>query len=88
MKIIISPRAEKELKKITKIDQIAIARKIRLIKESPVILKEEKLSGYKNIYRVRIGEYRIVYRRTVKEIYIVLIGHRKDIYRLVDQFFR
>ncbi|NCN22064.1 hypothetical protein AUJ27_00880 [Candidatus Falkowbacteria bacterium CG1_02_37_44] len=88
MKIIISPRAEKELKKITKIDQIAIARKIRLIKESPVILNEEKLSGYKNIYRVRIGEYRIVYRRTVKEIYIVLIGHRKDIYRLVDQFFR
>lgn len=76
------------LKKITKIDQIAIARKIRLIKESPVILNEEKLSGYKNIYRVRIGEYRIVYRRTVKEIYIVLIGHRKDIYRLVDQFFR
>jgi len=66
MKIIISPRAEKELKKITKIDQIAIARKIRLIKESPVILNEEKLSGYKNIYRVRIGEYRIVYRRTVK----------------------
>jgi len=88
MKIIISPRAEKELKKITKIDQIVIARKIRLIKESPVILNEEKLSGYKNIYRVRIGEYRIVYRRTVKEIYIVLIGHRKDIYRLVDQFFR
>ena len=88
MKIIIPPRAEKELKKITKIDQIAIARKIRLIKESPVILNEEKLSGYKNIYRVRIGEYRIVYRRTVKEIYIVLIGHRKDIYRLVDQFFR
>ena len=88
MKIIISPRAEKELKKITKIDQIAIARKIRLIKESTLFLNEEKLSGYKNIYRMRVGEYRIVYQRTVNQIYIVLIGHRKDIYRLVDQLFR
>ncbi|PIP15013.1 hypothetical protein COX47_02030, partial [Candidatus Roizmanbacteria bacterium CG23_combo_of_CG06-09_8_20_14_all_35_49] len=49
---------------------------------------EEKLSGYKNIYRMRVGEYRIVYQRTVNQIYIVLIGHRKDIYRLVDQLFR
>lgn len=88
MKIIISPRAEKELKKITKIDQIAISRKIRIIKEDPVNLNEEKLSGYKNIYRVRVGEYRIVYRRTINEIYIVLIGHRKDIYQLIDQLFR
>jgi mRNA interferase RelE/StbE len=88
MKIIISSRAEKELKKITKIDQIAIARKIRLIKEFPMTPNEEKLSGYKNIYRVRVGEYRIVYRKTVNEIYIVLIGHRKDIYRLVDHLLR
>ena len=88
MKIIISPRAEKELKKIAKVDQIAIVRKIRLIKEPPFASNEEKLSGYKNIYRVRVGEYRIVYRRAVNEIYIVLIGHRKDIYRLVDQLLR
>jgi len=80
MKIIISPRAEKELKKIPKIDQIAIARKIRLLKQPSVVLNEEKLSGFKNIFRVRIGQHRIVYRKTIKEIYIVLIDHRKDTY--------
>jgi len=84
MKIIISPRAEKELKKITKIDQIAIIRKIRLMKDSSLILNEEKLSCFKNIFRIRVGQYRIVYQKTVEEIYVVLIGHRKDIYHLVN----
>jgi len=88
MKIKISPRAEKELKKIPKIDQIAIARKIRLLKEPSVILNEEKLSGFKNIFRIRIGQYRIVYRKTVREIYVILIGHRKDVYHLLSQLFR
>ncbi len=85
MKILISARAEKELRKIAKIDQIAIAQKIRLLGTSALIVQEEKLTGYRDIYRVRIGQYRIVYRRTSKEIYIVLLGHRKDIYHLVRQ---
>lgn len=88
MKVTLSPRAEKELKKITKIDQIAIARKIRLIKNEVVNLQEEKLSGFKNIYRVRVGNYRIVYRKTYQEIYIILVGHRKDIYDLVNKLLR
>ena len=87
MRIIISPRVEKELKKVTKINQIAIAKKLRSLTEIN-IFGEEKLSGFKNIFRVRVGEYRIVYRKTTKEIYIVLIGNRKDIYRLVNQLLR
>lgn len=86
MKIIISPRAEKQLKKIPKTDQIAIARKIRLLSKSQVI-NEENLSGFKNVYRARIGNYRIVYKKTVKLIYIVLIAHRKDIYQLLKRLF-
>lgn len=84
MRIIISSRAEKQLKKIPKTDQIALARKIRLI-ESLKKVDEEKLVGFKNIYRIRIGNYRIAYKKTVKLIYIVLIGHRKDIYQLIKQ---
>lgn len=87
MRIIISSRAEKELKKITKIDQIAIAKKIRSLSEK-IIVNEEKLLSYKNVFRVRVGDYRIVYRKMHKEIFIVLISHRKDIYRLVNQLFK
>lgn len=88
MRVIISPRADKQLRKLPKIDQIAVAIKIRSVKDlSSAISGEEKLSGYKNIFRVRIGNYRIVYRKTPGEVYIVLISHRKDIYQLVKQLF-
>lgn len=88
MKVILSPKAEKQLPKLSKIDQIIIAKKIRLIADSSIGFKEEKLKGYKNIYRVRIGDYRIVYRKTKTELYIVLIGHRGDIYKLVDRLIK
>ncbi len=87
MRITISPRAEKELKKITKIDQIAVAIKIRSLIEN-IIVNEEKLSGYKGIFRIRIGNYRLVYRKTSQEIYIVLIHHRKDVYKIVSQLLK
>ncbi len=86
MKITISPRAEKELKKLSKINQLAVANKIRSL-VSFNITNEEKLSGYKNIYRVRVGDYRIVFRKNPSEAYIVLIGHRKDIYDLLKRLF-
>lgn len=85
MKIIISPRAEKQLKKIPKVEQITLVRKIRLISKSSKVVGEEKLSGFKNVYRVRIGNYRIVYKKTVKVVYLVLISHRKEIYQLLKQ---
>jgi len=86
MKILIAKRAERYLKKIPKIDQIAIVRKIRLL-ISPSS-NEEKLKGLKNIYRIRVGDYRIVFRRTKEEIFIVLIGHRKEIYNLVNRLLK
>lgn len=41
------------------------------------------IEGYKHYYRIRIGQYRIVYevRVTVRIITIIRIGHRKDVYR-------
>ncbi len=84
MKIIISPHAKKQFKKINKIDQIALARKIRLLPEENRNIK--KLSGYRDIFRIRVGDYRIVYKKSPSQIYIILIGHRKDIYKFVNRF--
>lgn len=87
MKIIVSSRAKKELSRIPKIDQIAVTRKISSLLEKSII-NEKRLSGYKDIFRMRVGSYRIVYRKTSQETYIVLIGHRKDIYDLVNKLLR
>lgn len=88
MKITLSPLAEKKLKKLPKIDQIAIAQKIRSLKEENSLITAEKLHGYKDIYRIRIGDYRIVYRKFSDLFYIVLIGHRKDIYKVLQRFLK
>lgn len=86
MKIIISPRAEKDFKKLPKISQIIVARKIKQFGEGRIV-QEEKLSGFPNIFRVRVGDFRIVFRRTSAEIYLILIGHRKDVYDLLRRLF-
>jgi len=87
MKITISPRAEKQFKQVSKVDQISIAKKIRGLGSAKRDAKAEKLQGFHHIYRVRIGNYRLVYKKTSKELYLILIGHRKDIYRLLRRFF-
>jgi mRNA interferase RelE/StbE len=42
-----------------------------------------KLSGTKNIYRVRVGDHRIVYQVVDDRLLVLVIdlGHRREVYR-------
>lgn len=86
MKVIISPRAEKQFRKLPKFDQIALTQKIQSISHE-INFNESKLSGYNNIFRIRVGNYRIVYRKQ-DGMYIILIGHRKEVYKLLKDVLR
>ncbi len=86
MKVILSPRAEKELHKIHKLDQIAVVKKLRSLQQiSATEIQKEKLVGYSDIFRMRVGQYRIVYRQKTDIVHIILIGHRIDIYHLLER---
>jgi mRNA interferase RelE/StbE len=43
----------------------------------------EKLSGADDLYRIRVGDYRVVYQLTddIRQLLVVAIGHRRDVYR-------
>lgn len=43
----------------------------------------EQLEGLKNVRRVRVGAYRVVYRveDDVLIVLIIRVGHRRDVYR-------
>jgi mRNA interferase RelE/StbE len=43
----------------------------------------EKLTGSERTYRIRIGDYRVVYElfRDAKIVVIQRVRHRKDVYR-------
>ena len=42
-----------------------------------------KLAGEPDLYRIRVGDYRIIYqvRDRILTVLVVSIGHRRDIYR-------
>lgn len=82
MKLFITKKAQKELDKIP--DPIAkqIVRHILSLRNSPYPSNSKKLKGHEN-YRIRIASFRALYtiNKTKKEITILRIANRKDIYR-------
>jgi mRNA interferase RelE/StbE len=62
-----------------------VANVILQVEEASDISKIEsivKLKGYREYYRIRLGDYRIGLRITGKTVYFVEIAHKKDIYKL------
>jgi mRNA interferase RelE/StbE len=61
-------------------DRLAVA--IRCLADDPRPHGVKKLSG-KNAWRIRVGDYRIIYeiKDSCLMILVVDIGHRNDIYR-------
>jgi mRNA interferase RelE/StbE len=80
-KILIKPSAVKELKKISNPDFDRITEKIRKLSSDPRPKGCEKLSQQEK-YRVRQGNYRIIYLvdDAKQEVIIYKIGHRREVY--------
>ncbi|MGB5621152.1 MAG: type II toxin-antitoxin system RelE/ParE family toxin [Gammaproteobacteria bacterium] len=79
----IKPSARKELVAVaTKKDRQRIVRLIQSLAEEPRPPGCQKLSGYDR-YRVRQGNYRILYQIQDNELVVVMvrIGHRREVYR-------
>ncbi|MDH3692913.1 MAG: type II toxin-antitoxin system RelE/ParE family toxin [Gammaproteobacteria bacterium] len=82
-KIEISRTAEKQLKKLPRLDQERLAKAILGLADDPFPKGSRKLTGYEGAFRIRVGRYRILYTISEKKlvIFVLKIGHRKDIYR-------
>ena len=83
MQVIITAKAKSNLRKLHKVSQILIIERLKKLEVGITTTGVEKLVGYKNAFRIRIGNYRVVYRIIGGAIYVVLIGHRKDVYHLL-----
>ena len=81
--VLFHKNTEKELRKIPNKDRIKVFEKIDELAEDPFIQGHIKLSGYDDLYRVRQGNYRIIY--TVEngelKVHVIKVQHRKDVYR-------
>ena len=75
--------AQKELAEIPKPFNQNIATSIDNLAENPRPDGVKKLKGEYNAYRIRVGDYRIIYtiEDVIKIVEIQRIRHRKDAYR-------
>jgi mRNA interferase RelE/StbE len=74
--------AQKELRRIPKADLRRIVQKIDSLATDPRPTGYEKLFG-ENVYRIRQGDYRILYTVDDDErvVEIIKVGHRREVYR-------
>jgi mRNA interferase RelE/StbE len=81
--IIIKPAAEKGLDRIPKTNRRRIADALEGLRNNPRPPGVLKMSGAENLWRIRIGDYRVVYEiHDDRLIVLVLrVAHRKDVYR-------
>jgi mRNA interferase RelE/StbE len=85
-KLTIKKSAEKELKDIPKKDANRIVRRIQSLAGKPRPAGSKKLLA-QTYYRIRQGDYRIVYSIDDPNcvVDIIKIGHRREIYRLQNR---
>ena len=81
-KLLIKPSAAKDLQALPKKDRQRVVTKIQGLAQDPRPPGCEKLSGH-DLYRVRQGNYRILYTVHDAELVVVIIsiGHRREVYR-------
>ena len=84
-KLLFLKEAVEEFKKLDKPVQRIIKEKLELLSQNPNLLKNniKPLNGkYKGLYRLRVGDYRIIFQVKKEEVLIIIIriGHRRDIY--------
>ena len=81
MKVNIRKSAIKDLKKIDRNDRRKIHSKISTLSEFPNISNVKKLTNFEPAYRLRAGNYRILFDVSGDSVEIGRVLHRKDSYK-------
>lgn len=80
----IERHAEKDLRKLADSPLLSeITNKIKELKNNPRPQSSKKIKGTHNDWRLRIGNYRVLYEinKTNGTITIMRVKHRRDVYR-------
>jgi mRNA interferase RelE/StbE len=82
--ILFKKSAAKELASFPTDTRKRIVEALETLKINPFseLLKFKKLKSNENLYRIRVGDYRVVYtvERDKLIIVVIKVGHRKDVY--------
>ena len=77
------PSVEKDLQSIPHSFVARIIARIERLPSDPFPTQSAKLQGAERLYRLRVGDYRIVYEVDSDALHIIVqyVRHRRDVYR-------
>ena len=79
--LVYTHRAAKDIKALEGTIKDRIGKTLRRYAEDPLRYAEKLTDPRLGTYRFRIGVYRVIFDIEGKDIVILRVGHRKDIYR-------
>ena len=81
--VLLKKSVYKDLKNINPIYVQRIIEKIKELSTNPFPRDSEKLMGSENFYRLRVGDYRVVYQvdNKNKTVIVYYVRHRKTAYK-------
>jgi mRNA interferase RelE/StbE len=81
--VYLKPWADRQLRRLPEDVQRRLVGEIALLALDPRPARAVKLKGAENLWRIRLGTYRIVYeiQDRVLVVLVLRVAHRKDVYR-------
>ena len=79
----ITKRAERQFDSLPREAQVRVNRLFDVLARSPRSHGAVKIQGQANLYRMRTGDWRVVYeiRDKLLLVLVVSVGHRREVYR-------
>ena len=81
-RVVITPHARRQLLKMSSDVLRRLEEAISGLGEEPRPQGARKLQGVENLFRIRVGDYRVIYQIQDKAlvVLVVKIGHRGEVY--------
>jgi len=81
--VTLKPSVEKDLRALPKAALARVMNRMAELERNPISRQSVKLTGAERLYRIRVGEYRIIYEVDVdaRQVVICYVRHRRQVYR-------
>jgi len=80
-KLVYTRRAEKDIRKLDLSVKHQISKALLKLQDNPLEHSEKLTNPEIGTYRFRTGDYRVVFDIEGKDIVVLRVGHRKEIYK-------
>jgi mRNA interferase RelE/StbE len=82
-RVLLERAAEKDLSRLTSKIHDRIVTAIQALADNPRPPDCRKLAGSKNDWRIRVGDYRVIYEITdqIRVVRVNRVRHRREVYR-------